>query len=182
MLFVLKKVDWLRISFILIPVTTGHGNWCTCAACSKNIAPHFKEIGRKLAYIGGGWDKEWETETTTRLKSLNVELWMDAEIKQESSIKGPYEPWAYRVDIKHFRNSPYFMSFSIWFLNYHQTRYRSDRSICCSNLMRGKCCRFSCYTIVLKNKGILCSWGTVFLPHLLPPRYIVCTFSMYVDE
>ena len=58
----------------------------------ENIAPHFKEIGRKLAYIGGGWDKEWGTETTARLKSLNIELWVDAEIKQESSIKGPYEP------------------------------------------------------------------------------------------
>ena len=84
MLFVLKKVDWLRISFILIPVTTGHGNWCTCAACSKNIAPHFKEVGRKLAYIGGGWGKEWGTETTARqVLTLNFG-WMQISNKKVS--------------------------------------------------------------------------------------------------
>ena len=84
MLFVLKKVDWLRISFILIPVTTGHGNWCTCAACSKNIAPHFKEVGRKLAYIGGGWVKEWGTETTARqVLTLNFG-WMQISNKKVS--------------------------------------------------------------------------------------------------
>ena len=69
------------------------------------------------------------------------------------------------VDIKHFRNSPYFMSFSIWFLNYHQTRYRSDRSKFCSNLMRGKCCSFSCYTIALKKRNSLQLRNTVLKSH-----------------
>ena len=155
MLFVLKKVDWLRISFILIPVTTGHGNWCTCAACSKNIAPHFKEIGRKLAYIGGGWDKEWGRGLKQQpdLEVLTLSFgWM-----QKSNKKVPHEstlwalslPWI--LSISGIFHILWAYRFDFWIIIKQDTGLTGPY---CSNLlvMRCKYCSLSYYAIVLRKK------------------------------